>query len=174
MQLHEKKVTAKQSWSSRRCAGLARDLLKNTSFIRKTLLLCLTFLIVNVAYSQMALKITRMKKISWNSYYGKWSDWPAEWTSYEVGREPILTLYRLDTDGYLFKVYMKIGDQEFSFDFAYEKYDADKNWYQYTDGKGNEIAVQGSTLSKLSLYGWPDSTVEIYFWVSYDSAFALE
>lgn len=166
MEPYEKKVTAKE--------GRARNLLKNTTVVKKMLLLCLTFLMVHAACAQKAIKITRMKKTTWNSYYAKWNDWPAEWSSFDSGREPILTLYRLDDDGYKFRVYMRVQDQEFTFDFTYDKYDQDKNWYQYADGKGDEIAVQGSTLSKLSLYGWPDTVVEIYFWVAYDSAFALE
>jgi len=76
-----------------------------------------------------------------------------------------LTLYRLDNDGYKFRVNMIIKGQNYTFDVAYSGYDDNNKWYKYKDENGDEIAVIGSTISKLSSYGWPDSVVQIYFWI---------
>lgn len=175
MHFHAKKVTAINGRSSKTFARVAYDLLNNSNSIRKLFLLLVAVLVVNVAYSQRALKITRMKHVTWDRYTRQWSPWPSGWRSYESGSEPILTLYRLDDNGYTFQVSMKTIEGNFSFDVAFAGYDDTNNWSKYKDVNGDEIDISGSTMSKLSLYGWPDSVVQIYLWIySSNEGFVLE
>jgi hypothetical protein len=175
MELHKKKGTAKNGCSLKISARPVGRVLRNSSVIKKIFLVCITVLIVGVAYPQKALKITRMKGVGWDSYNNKWNEWPAEWRPYQVGSEPILTLYRLDDDGYSFRVNMTIKEQLFSFDITYAGFDQNNNWAKYKDVNGDEVDVAGSTMSNLSLNGWPDTTVQIYFWIySQNIAYALE
>lgn len=125
------------------------------------------------AMAQRALKISRMRKVTWDSYNRAWSPWPATWSSYEKGNEPIITITRLDDNGYQFKVDMLVSSQNFSFNVSYNGFDEKNNWTKYMDPNGDEVAIVGSTMSKLSQYGWPDSVVQIYFWI-YSSSMGLE
>lgn len=175
MYFHAKKVTAFKGCSSKTFTRAYGSFLKNSYIIKSVFLLFITFLIVNAAYSQKALKITRMKHVTWDRYTREWSPWPSGWRSYESGSEPILTLYRLDDNGYTFQVSMKTSEGNFSFDVAFAGYDDNNNWSKYKDVNGDEIDISGSTMSKLSLYGWPDSVVQIYLWIySSNEGFVLE
>jgi hypothetical protein len=145
------------------------------AIVRRICLLGITFLAFNTAFAQQALKITRMREVKWDSYSRAWSPWPVDWRSYQAGNEPIISLSRLDNDGYRFRVDMRIGAQSFSFDVAYSGFDQKNNWSKYADANGDEVDIVGSTMSKLSQYGWPDSVVQIYFWIySSNVGFELE
>lgn len=152
-----------------------REIAASAVIIRMICLLCIIFLAFNTAFAQQALKITKMREVKWDSYSREWSPWPVDWRSYTAGNEPIITLYRLDNDGYRFRVNMTIGVQRFSFDVSYNGFDQKNNWSKYADANGDEVDIVGSTMSKLSQYGWPDSVVQIYFWIySSNVGFELE
>lgn len=142
----------------------------------KTFILsCLAVLMFGTAFSQQRLLITKMREETWNSNDKSWSGWPSTFTYYDKGSEPILTITRLDNDGYKFRVDMDIKGEKYSFDVTYSGYDSKNDWYKYDDVDGNQICIVGSTMSKLSQYGWPDSLVDIYFWIYTDNiAFDLE
>ncbi len=151
MHLYAKKAPALKAHSSK--------------IFRKMFLLILACLIFNVAHSQMSLKITKMKQVTWSSYSNAWSPWPVDWRSYQRGAEPVITLYSLDDDGYKFRVITDINGQSFLFDVTFAGYDANNNWSKYKDVNGDEVDISGSTMTKLAMYGWPDSVVQIYFWI---------
>jgi hypothetical protein len=164
LQLHNKKIAAKNGY----------DPAISDQLIKKIALLALAFLIFNVAYAQRALKITRMREITWSQDSKTWTPWPTTWTDYAVDKTPIITIYNEDTTGYLFKVHMQIGTQQFDFEVAYNGFDDKNNWTKYMDQNGDEISIVGSTMSQLLQNGWPaGTTVNIYFWL-YSSYMAFE
>jgi hypothetical protein len=146
---------------------------KASSFLKKLFLLCFGVLIFSAAYSQKALKIIRMRQVGWDTENKAWSPWRDEWKTFDEGCEPVMTLYTLDNEGCKFRVDVTVKGMEFIFDVTYTGYDDYNKWYKYQDENGDEIAVVGSTISKLSLNGWPDTPVQLYFWV-YTDQIALE
>ncbi len=86
----------------------------------------------------------------------------------------MITITRLDDNGYTFKVDMVVNSQSFSFEVSYNGFDDKNNWTKYMDQNSDEIAIVGSTMSNLSQYGWPANTrVQIYFWI-YSGNYGLE
>jgi len=146
---------------------------KSSPLLKGFILFAVIFFIAIGAFAQRALKITKMRKVTWDTYSKVWSPWPTVWNTYDKGNEPIITITRLDDNGYRFKVDMVVSSQNYSFEVSYNGFDEKNNWTKYMDQNGDEIAIIGSTMSKLSQYGWPDSTVQIYFWI-YSSNFGLE
>jgi len=144
-----------------------------SSFLKQFFLLCLGILVFNAAYSQQALKIVRMRQVSWDTANKTWSPWPDEWKIFDSRDEPIMTLYALDTAGCKYRVDVSVKGKEFIFDVTYTGYDEYNKWHIYQDANGDEIAVVGSTIGDLSLYGWPGTPVQLYFWV-YSDKIGLE
>lgn len=139
---------------------------KNTvGTMRTIVLLSLLFLMANATYAQKALKLVEMRQVSYNASTKKWSPWPTEWQSYEEKNKPVLTLTKLDDTGVKFNVKMKIADEKFSFNVSYDGFDEKNNWSKYIDENGDRINIVGSTMSKLSISGWPTTPVQIYFWI---------
>ncbi len=139
-------------------------------------LLCLFFVfcVGSSVFAQKALKITRMRKVTFDTYNKVWSPWPTTWTTYQNGNNPVITITRLDDNGYTFKVDMVVNSQNYSFQVSYNGFDDKNNWTKYMDPNSDEIAIVGSTMSKLSEYGWPtDTRVQIYFWI-YSGNYGLE
>jgi hypothetical protein len=135
------------------------------STVRTVVLLGLMFLMANASYAQKALKLVEMRQVSYNASTKKWSPWPTEWQSYEEKNKPILTLTKLDDTGAKFNVKMKIADEKFAFNVTYDGFDEKNNWSKYIDENGDRINIVGSTMSKLSISGWPSTPVQIYFWI---------
>jgi hypothetical protein len=173
MQHKTKKAIAKQSGYLQLSGATASNPFRNSSAVKKMFLVCLTFLIFSSAYSQKLLKITHMKQTSYNTADNKWNEWPTEWSTYQAGGEPVMSLFMLDDSGYKFEVYVKTAAKEFTFDVTYAGFDANNNWSKYKDVNGDEVDITGSNMSNLSQYGWPDTTVYIYFWI-YSQSTAYE
>ncbi len=142
----------------------------------KMFISALFFLCIAVAASsQTSLRLTKIKIQYWNDYLSKWSGWPNDWSYYEYDAQPIIRLTKLDNEGYRFQIESWINGEYNSFSVSYNGYDSKNNWYEYTDTAGDMVAIKGSTLSNLSLYGWPDNLVQIYFWLySADIAIVME
>lgn len=166
LQLHNKEIMAKRGHN----ITVSNQLAKNIA------LLALVFLIFNGAYAQRSLKITRMRQVTWSPDSKTWTPWPTTWNTYASDQTPIITLYNENGTGYLFKVHMQIGTQQFDFEVAYNGFDDKNNWTKYMDQNGDEINIVGATMSQLSQNGWPaGTTVDIYFWLYSNSmAFELE
>jgi hypothetical protein len=146
----------------------------NRSFTGKVLLLaCLLFMLINVAYAQKSLKITKVRQITWYPDSHTWSPWPTDWRIYPVDSQPIITISKKDDTGYMFHIDMVVGAQTFSFDIDYNGFDDKNNWTKYMDEAGDEITIVGSNLSYLSQNGWPGNAVQIYFWI-YSNNMAME
>ena len=142
--------------------------------LRGLLCFILIFCISSAVFAQKALKITRMRKVTFDTYNKVWSPWPNTWTTYQNGNNPVITITRLDNNGYTFKVDMVVNSQNFSFEVSYNGFDDKNNWTKYMDQNSDEIAIVGSTMSNLSQYGWPANTrVQIYFWI-YSGNYGLE
>ena len=143
-------------------------------FFKGFICLFFVFCICTNVVAQKALKITRMRKVTFDTYNKVWSPWPTTWTTYQNGNNPVITITRLDDNGYTFKVDMVVNSQSFSFEVSYNGFDDKNNWTKYMDQNSDEIAIVGSTMSNLSQYGWPANTrVQIYFWI-YSGNYGLE
>ncbi len=149
--------------------------LPGASVLLKGLMVLVIFLFIGgQVAAQRALKITRMRKVTFDTYNKVWSPWPTTWSTYQNGNNPVITITTLDTNGYTFKVDMQIGTKQFTFEVSYNGFDDKNNWTKYMDQNSDEIAIVGSTMSKLSQYGWPtDGRVQIYFWI-YSGNYGLE
>jgi len=154
--------TSKQSPVTKERAGFKKGAV---GAVKMIFLLGLTILMANSTYAQKALKLVEMRQVSYNADTKKWSPWPQEWQSYDEKNKPILTLTKLDDTGVKFNVKMKIAEEKFSFNVTYDGFDEKNNWSKYIDENGDRINIVGSTMSKLSISGWPNTPVRIYFWI---------
>ncbi|RMG29647.1 MAG: hypothetical protein D6730_03540 [Bacteroidetes bacterium] len=142
--------------------------------MKKTLFLLLSTLVLFSTHTlaQKRLKLQKVKIQYWNDNLERWSGWPGSWTYLDDGKQPVMSITKLDDRGYRFKVQFWMSGEYFSFNTTYNGYDEDNEWHKYEDSNGDEIAIVGSTMSYLSKNGWPDNKVQVYFWL-YSEDFAL-
>src|SRR5581483_7281547 len=81
---------------------------------KRMFLVFVALFVFRTAFAQKSLKIQRMRQVTWDTYNKVWSPWPTTWSTYQQGNEPILTITRMDDNGYQFKIDMLVGSQTFS------------------------------------------------------------
>ena len=129
------------------------------------------FLVSTSSFSQKSLKMTRTMTQYWSEFNKEWTGWPETYDYYEEGNEPIIKFTKLDVDGKEFLVEIWTPDHA-SFKVSYTGFREDQNAHVYEDSSGDEVWILGSTISYLSMNGWPDNVVSIYFWI-YSEDYAL-
>jgi hypothetical protein len=122
--------------------------------------------------AQRWLKITKEKMETYNSYLRDWTGWPGAYSYFGEGYEPVLKITNLDTQGTDFLVSYVYNNSTSNLTVTYDGYDANNNWYKYTDVNGDQICIVGATMSSLAQNGWPGNHVQIYLWV-YSEDYAL-
>lgn len=139
---------------------------------RFSVLLFLGFLLISGnSIAQKRLMMTRTMYQEWNASKKAWTGWPDDYVYYDEGDEPIIRFTKLDDEGIKFNVAVWAPDKS-EFEVTYKGYREDQDAHVYEDVNGDEVWIIGSTMSKLSTEGWPDNTVQIYFWI-YSESYAL-
>lgn len=126
------------------------------------------FLIANSSFSQTSLKMTKTMSQYWDTELSEWSGWPDEWSYYLEDEEPIIKFTKLDDEGSEFLVEIWTPDYA-SFTVTYDGFNEEQDAHVYKDVNEDEVWIIGSTISELALNGWPDNTVQIYFWIYSDN-----
>lgn len=132
-------------------------------------------ILVNKIDAQTNLTFKKGKMEVFDPIAGTWAGWPDEYNYFQINSEPMIKLTNLDDQGTEFLVDFWCNGEQNHFTVTYNGYNATNNWYKYNDDAGDEICVRGTTMSYLAQHGWPDSRVQIYFWIySQNCAMLLE
>ena len=132
------------------------------------LITVLLLLFANISYSQVSLKVQYVMVQEKNEYTGEWEGWPDEWIDIEEENWTIKFTI-MDNESTEFLVEVLIADSYESFDVIFWEYNREKSRFEYLilddEVEDGEIWVYESNLSSLAMNGWPDKTVNIYFWI---------
>jgi len=125
--------------------------------------------------AQTQLTFSRGKVEVFNPISDEWSGWPAEYTYFQSNLEPTIKVTNLDDQGVEFLIDFWYNGDHNRFTVTYNGYNATNDWYKYIDDAGDEICLRGATMSYLAQNGWPDTKVQVYFWLySKDCALLVE